>query len=212
MSHQDIPLTEGSVSMSSSVFVVFTLGLLSVGTSVVIDGFFFYNFSIFSFMFSLAVTEPSHAFTFTDIAVVTTSEIDLFNDTGKLTGKLLEQSAELQSLEFDPVNKVLFVSDDTNSNVSIYTLNLQDGALEPFIQSENYIIFCIFVSTKFVVLHKNMYTESISFKLQSTNGQTRKCLSPFFSLSSTVSLIAFLFIYYHTFSSSIFGHTHTYVM
>jgi hypothetical protein len=39
VSPQDIPLTEGSVSMSSSVFVVFTLGLLSVGITVVIDGF-----------------------------------------------------------------------------------------------------------------------------------------------------------------------------
>jgi hypothetical protein len=37
---KDIPLTDESVSMSSSVLVVFTLSLLSVGTSVVIDGFF----------------------------------------------------------------------------------------------------------------------------------------------------------------------------
>jgi hypothetical protein len=41
MSPYDIPVRDGSVSMSSSVFVVLTLGLLSVGTSVVIDGFFF---------------------------------------------------------------------------------------------------------------------------------------------------------------------------
>jgi hypothetical protein len=87
------------------------------------------------------VTETSYAFTFTDIAVVTTSEINLFSDTGNLTGKLPKPTAELQSLEFDPVNEVLFVSDDTNSNVSIYTLDLRgDGALKPFIQSENCII------------------------------------------------------------------------
>ena len=103
---------------------------------------FFYSFSIFSVTFSLTVTETSYAFTFTDIAVVTTSEIDLFSDTGNLTGKLPKPTAELQSLEFDPVNEVLFVSDDTNSNVSIYTLNLRgDGALEPFIQSKNCITF-----------------------------------------------------------------------
>jgi len=93
-------------------------------------------------MFSLTVTETSYVFTFADIAVVTTNEIDLFSDTGNLTGKLPKPAAELQSMEFDPVNEVLFVSDDTNRNVSIYTLNLRgDGALEPFIQSENCINF-----------------------------------------------------------------------
>jgi hypothetical protein len=95
-------------------------------------------------MFSLTVTETSYAFMFADIAVVTTNEIDLFSDTGNLTGKLPKPAAELQSMEFDPVNEVLFVSDDTNRNVSIYTLNLRgDGALEPFIQSENCIIFVL---------------------------------------------------------------------
>jgi len=93
-------------------------------------------------MFGLTVTETSCAFTFTDIAVVTTSEIDLFSDPGNLTGKLSKPNGELQSLEFDPVNEVLFVSDDANINVSIYTVNLRgDGAFEPFIQSENCIIF-----------------------------------------------------------------------
>jgi len=92
-------------------------------------------------MFGLTVTETSCAFTFTDIAVVTTSEIDLFNVTGNLTSKQSKPHAELQSLEFDPVNEVLFVSDDGSRNASIYTLNLRrDGALEPFIQSENCII------------------------------------------------------------------------
>lgn len=93
-------------------------------------------------MFGLTVTETSCAFTFTDIAVVTTNEIDLFSGTGNLTRNLSKPNAELQSLEFDPVNEVLFVSDDANKNVSIYILNLRgDGALEPFIQSENFIIF-----------------------------------------------------------------------
>jgi len=70
-----------------------------------------------------------------DIAVVTTNEIDLFSGTGNLTRNLSKPNAELQSLEFDPVNEVLFVSDDANKNVSIYILNLRgDGALEPFIQ------------------------------------------------------------------------------
>jgi hypothetical protein len=80
---------------------------------------------------------------FTDIAVVTTREINLFNDTGNLTDTLQQPTADLQSMEFDPVNKVLFVSDDTkNSNYSIYAVSLQGdeaGAFKPFIQSENCI-------------------------------------------------------------------------
>jgi hypothetical protein len=95
-------------------------------------------------MFSLTVTETSFAFTFTDFAVVTTSEIDLFSDTGNLTGKLPKPTAQLQALEFDPVNKVLFVSDDTNSSFSIFTVNLrEDGILTPLIQSENCIVFVL---------------------------------------------------------------------
>jgi hypothetical protein len=95
-------------------------------------------------MFSLTVTETFFAFTFTDIAVVTTSGIDLFNDTGSLIGKLPKPAAELQSLEFDPVKEVLFVSDDTNGNFSIYTVNLrEDGSLKPFIKSENCIVFVL---------------------------------------------------------------------
>jgi hypothetical protein len=93
-------------------------------------------------MFSLTATGRSYAFLFTDIAVATTNEIDLFSDTGKLTERLSQPTADLQSVELDPVNKVLFLSDDTNSNYSIYTLSLQgDGALKPHIQSENCIIF-----------------------------------------------------------------------
>lgn len=93
-------------------------------------------------MFNLTVTETSYAFMFTDFAVVTTSEIDLFSATGNMTHTLPKPTADLQSLEFDPVNKSLFISDDTNSNVSIYILNPQgDEVLRPFIQSENCIIF-----------------------------------------------------------------------
>lgn len=72
-----------------------------------------------------------------DIAVVTTSEIDLFTATGNLTRTLPKPTAELQPLEFDPRRKRFFISDDTNnnSNVSIYTLDLQGAeALRPFIQ------------------------------------------------------------------------------
>jgi hypothetical protein len=164
-------------------------------------------------MFSLTVTETSYAFTFADIAVVTTGEIDLFSDTGNPRCKLSKPTAELQSLEFDPVNEVLFVSDDTNSNVSIYTINLRgDWALEPFIKSENLHYFCIFMSTKFVVWHKNMHTECISFQVQCTNVQTRKCLSPHPLSFSLYFSYAVPFVYYHTLPSSILGHTPTYTV
>jgi hypothetical protein len=164
-------------------------------------------------MFSLTVTEISYAFTFTDIAVVTTSEIDLFSDTGNLTGKLPKPTAELQSLEFDPVNEVLFVSDDTNRNVSIYTLNLRgDGALEPFIQSENCIIF-VFSCELNLLYGRKICTQNVShFRFSALMGKQGSISlpPPPPSLRPSVSLIAVPFIYYHTFSSSTLGHiTHT---
>ncbi|XP_021928534.1 protein cueball isoform X2 [Zootermopsis nevadensis] len=70
-----------------------------------------------------------------DIAVVTTNEVDLFSSTGKIVGKLPKPTADLQSLEFDPVHQVLFLSDDTNSNYSVFTLSLHGNQdLRPFIK------------------------------------------------------------------------------
>ena len=113
-------------------------------------------------MLSLTVTETSYAFMFTDIAVVTTSEIDLFTATGNLTQTLPKPTAELQSLAFDPVNKTLFISDDTNSNVSIYTLKPQgDGALKPFIGSETCIII-VFSCQLNLLSGIKIYTRNVS--------------------------------------------------
>ena len=161
---------------------------------------FFYSFGTFSITFSLTVTEISYAFSFTDIAVVTTSEIDLFSNTGNLTGKLPKPTAELQSLEFDPVNEVLFVSDDTNSNVSIYTLNLRgDGALEPFIQSENCIIF-VFSCHLNLLYGIKVCTQNVShYRFSALMGkQGSVSLPPPPSLPPSVSLIAVPFIYSKT--------------
>jgi hypothetical protein len=71
------------------------------------------------------------------IAVVTTDEVDFFNDEGKIIEKLKTPSANLRSMEFDPVNQILFISDDTDSDYSIFTLSLQGNQdFRPFIQSK----------------------------------------------------------------------------
>jgi hypothetical protein len=83
----------------------------------------------------------AHIFLFTDIAVATTNEIDLFSSSGKVTGKLQKPTSDLQSLAFDPVHEVFFFSDETNSNYSIFSLSLQgDQGLKPFIKSKYFIV------------------------------------------------------------------------
>jgi hypothetical protein len=126
-------------------------------------------------MFRYAVTETSYPFLFTDIAVVTTGEIDLFTAAGALTGTIPKPNADLQSLEFDPVNEVLFVSDDTNSNYSIYTVSLQgDLALQPFIQSENFIILLLSCQRKLLYDIKIHALDVSQFWVMALMGKQRR--------------------------------------
>jgi hypothetical protein len=76
-------------------------------------------------------------FLFADIAVATTDEVDYFSDEGKIIHRLKKPSANLRSLEYDPINQVLFISDDTDSNYSIFTLSLEGSQdLRALIQSK----------------------------------------------------------------------------
>jgi hypothetical protein len=71
------------------------------------------------------------------IAVVTMDEVDFFSDEGKIIEKLKKPSANLRSLEFDPINQMLFISDDTDSNYSIFTFSLQGNQdFRPFVESK----------------------------------------------------------------------------
>jgi hypothetical protein len=80
-------------------------------------------------------------FLVTDLAVVTTDEIDFISDEGKIIDTLRKPSANLRSLEFDPVHQMLFISDDTDSDYSIFTLSLEgNNDLRPLIESK-----CMFI-------------------------------------------------------------------
>ncbi|XP_023711622.1 protein cueball isoform X3 [Cryptotermes secundus] len=77
-----------------------------------------------------------------DIAVVTTDEVDFFSEEGKIIDRLRKPTANLRALELDPVNQTLFLTDDTDSAYSIFTLSLEGNQdLRPFIQrADNYTI------------------------------------------------------------------------
>jgi hypothetical protein len=78
---------------------------------------------------------------FADIAVATTDEVDFFSEEGKIIDRLKKPTANLRSLELDPVNQMLFLTDDTDSNYSIFTLSLKGNQdLKPFIQSGYFLL------------------------------------------------------------------------
>jgi hypothetical protein len=59
------------------------------------------------------------------------------SEEGKITDRLRKPTANLKILELDPVNQTLFLTDDTDSNYSIFTLGLEGKQdLRPFIQSK----------------------------------------------------------------------------
>jgi hypothetical protein len=75
-------------------------------------------------------------FLIADIAVVTTNEVDFFSEEGQMIDRVKKPTANLRSLELDPVNKMLFLTDDTDNNYSIFTLSLEENQdLRPVIQS-----------------------------------------------------------------------------
>jgi hypothetical protein len=95
------------------------------------------NSSCFDSRSKILHFSKARTFLFADIAFATTNEVDLFSEDGKGIEKLQKPSADLQSLEFDPVHQMLYLSDDTNSNYSIFSLSLEGNQdLRPFIQSK----------------------------------------------------------------------------
>lgn len=76
-----------------------------------------------------------------DIAAVTTNEVDFFSQEGRIIHRLKKPTANLRSLELDPVNQILFLTDDTDSSYSIFTLSLdRNQDLRPLIQSRSFLL------------------------------------------------------------------------
>ncbi|KAJ9597693.1 hypothetical protein L9F63_011447 [Diploptera punctata] len=76
-----------------------------------------------------------------DIAVVTTEQVDanvitgqvdFFNRNGSLQKGTVKSLTDVQALAYNPVKDSLFVSDDTNKNYSIFTLNLRGSNKDLF--------------------------------------------------------------------------------
>lgn len=151
----------------------------------------------------------AHKFIFTDIAVVTTNEVDFFSDTGKIIGILPKPTADLQSLEFNPVHQVLFLSDDTNSNYSIFTLSLQGNQdLTPFIRSKYNIILC---HMTFIYQLQEMYLSFGSLHWWA-NKSFLNSVPHMHCLSLSCSYPPITLLYSHTLQHPHIAYSHTYIM
>ena len=81
-----------------------------------------------------------------DIAVVTTEQVDpeltmgqvdFFDSNGSLQKGTVKPLADVQAVEYDPIQEQLFVSDDAHANYSIFTVNLRGiKKLSPLIRSK----------------------------------------------------------------------------
>ena len=70
-------------------------------------------------------------------AVMTVGQVDFFSNNGSIQRESVKPLADVLAVEYNPVRRQLYVSDDSHKNYSIFTLNLLgDSELVPLIKSK----------------------------------------------------------------------------
>lgn len=70
-------------------------------------------------------------FLISDLAVTIGREVDFFSNNGTMTGRLKNREAvALYSITYDQDSHILFLSDNNNKHVSIFTKNLHSKELK----------------------------------------------------------------------------------